>query len=547
MATKVEDPSTSTPVVEESFDDNNDDEASQTEPVPPVRLISENSSKPSSSPWFTFDDIPRHKWQARQQEFAAWIDVQMTRPHVQTQNVLREFCSRFTGSLRDWFESLGEYRKLQLIQTTIATALAIIYEQFIGEPAVSTEASRKEYHQMKCCSLKRHHLEMHYKRMSMLYYKLNGFNYPSLKHVFAVSLPSKLQPELQRQLTAFNLDIANVSLGKIFQLTLLCLDKQSSMLSDNEDVESNFSKQLEKDDYTATVQEINQVHSKLTSPSVKISVIPSKFNKPVSVIGFLDTGTQRSMLNPKVLPLDYWENHTEYFRATNGKKTPPWGPAQTKAINQLKQIAQSPPPLKIPTTGQRILQKDASDDFWSAILLEKIGDSESYCAHASGQFKDSEKNYHVIYKEILAVKYGIKKFEFHLISHNFLIRIDNSFFPKIFDFKNKLLPDKYFKNVHRNKPERFPSLCLEHMFLTGFTIIPSLTISEDELWYMWCLIVLFATKLVLPVLLTLRHISTPNHAPTLLWTLLEWFSPLTWWRKQLQNLSNFHQLDRIPD
>ena len=71
---------------------------------------------------------------------------------------------------------------------------------------------------------KRHHLEMHYKRMSMLYYKLNGFN-PSLKHVFVASLPSELQPELQRQLTAFNLDIANVSLGKIFQLTMLYLDK----------------------------------------------------------------------------------------------------------------------------------------------------------------------------------------------------------------------------------------------------------------------------------------------------------------------------------
>ena len=90
----------------------------------------------------------------------------------------------------------------------------------------------------------------------------------------------------------------------------------------------------------------------------------------------------------------------------------------------------SPPPLRIPTTGQRILQTDASDDFWSAILLKKPGDSESYYAHASGQFKDSEKNYHVIYKKILAVKYGIKKFEFHLISHNFLIRIDNSSFPK---------------------------------------------------------------------------------------------------------------------
>ena len=52
---------------------------------------------------------------------------------------------------------------------------------------------------------------------------------------------------------------------------------------------------------------------------------------------------------------------------------------------------------------------------------------------------DNSKNYHVIYKEILAVKYGIKKFEFHLISHKFLINIS---FPRIFDFKNKLLPDK---------------------------------------------------------------------------------------------------------
>ncbi|KAH9734777.1 hypothetical protein KPL71_017500 [Citrus sinensis] len=169
MVTKAEDPITSTPIVEESSDDNNDDQASQTKPVPPVPPVYENSSKPSSSPWFTFDDISRHKWQARHQEFAVWIDVQMTIPHAQTQNVLREFCSRFTRSLRDWFESLGEYRQLQLIQTTIATALVVIYEQFIREPAASTEASRKEYHQMKCCSLKRHHLEMHYKRMSMLY------------------------------------------------------------------------------------------------------------------------------------------------------------------------------------------------------------------------------------------------------------------------------------------------------------------------------------------------------------------------------------------
>ena len=129
MATKIKDPRTSTSVVDESSDnDNNADQGSQIEPVPPVPPVYENSSKPSFSPWFTFDDISRQKWQARHQEFAAGIDVQMTRPHAQSQNVLREFCSGFTGSLRDWFESIGEYRQLQLIQTTIPTTLAVIYE-----------------------------------------------------------------------------------------------------------------------------------------------------------------------------------------------------------------------------------------------------------------------------------------------------------------------------------------------------------------------------------------------------------------------------------
>lgn len=61
--------------------------------------------------------------------------------------------------------------------------------------------------------------------MSILFYKLNGFNEPSLKHVFIASLPSELQPDLQRKLTATNLSIADISLGKIFQMAMLCLDK----------------------------------------------------------------------------------------------------------------------------------------------------------------------------------------------------------------------------------------------------------------------------------------------------------------------------------
>ena len=125
------------------------------------------------------------------------------------------------------------------------------------------------------------------------------------------------------------------------------------------------------------------------------------------------------------------------------KSTPPWGPLQTTDVQHLKQIAQHPPPLRIPTDGQRILQTDASDEYWGAILFEKHEGKESYCAHASGQFKESEKHYHVIYKEILAVNYGIQKFEFHLIGHNFLVILDNSSFQKILEFKNKVLPNKH--------------------------------------------------------------------------------------------------------
>ncbi|KAH9716980.1 hypothetical protein KPL71_021656 [Citrus sinensis] len=118
MTTKTEDPniSTATPIVEESSSDTEnqaDNRPTQTEPEPSMPPpIFNHSTKPSSASWFIFDDIPRHKWPARLQEFAAWIDLQGTKPNAQLENVLREFMARSTGSLRDWLESLGEYRQL---------------------------------------------------------------------------------------------------------------------------------------------------------------------------------------------------------------------------------------------------------------------------------------------------------------------------------------------------------------------------------------------------------------------------------------------------
>ncbi|KAH9668370.1 hypothetical protein KPL70_021389 [Citrus sinensis] len=61
MATETADPSASTSTL--IVDDDPSDQASQTNPVPPP--VHEHSTKPSSASWFTFDDIPHHKWAAR--------------------------------------------------------------------------------------------------------------------------------------------------------------------------------------------------------------------------------------------------------------------------------------------------------------------------------------------------------------------------------------------------------------------------------------------------------------------------------------------------
>ena len=58
-------------------------------------------------------------------------------------------------------------------------------------------------------------------------------------------------------------------------------------------------------------------------------------------------------------------------------------------------------------------------------------------AVTNGQFDNSQKHYHSTFKEILAIKNAIKKFEFHLVGHHFIIQLDMSAFPKMLEFKQK--------------------------------------------------------------------------------------------------------------
>ncbi|KAK9985582.1 hypothetical protein SO802_030533 [Lithocarpus litseifolius] len=59
------------------------------------------------------------------------------------------------------------------------------------------------------------------------------------------------------------------------------------------------------------------------------------------------------------------------FLAQLLKKSPPeWNSVHTEAVQQLKKLAEKLPPLQIPRPGKRILQTDASDEYWAAALFE---------------------------------------------------------------------------------------------------------------------------------------------------------------------------------
>ncbi|KAK4380997.1 polyprotein [Sesamum angolense] len=185
-----------------------------------------SNTKLVTGPWFTFDDVSVIKRRERLHTFSAWIDLQLTREGATLSKVLKEFASRFTGTLRDWFQSLGDYRQVQFSQATHPSiVLGAIHQEFIGDASLINKMASQEYFAMKSCSLKRKDLDFHFKRMSEKFYMLNGLNDPNLKHVFLASLPQELQPEIQRLITLTRRDVTELSLGEFHQMTFAALDK----------------------------------------------------------------------------------------------------------------------------------------------------------------------------------------------------------------------------------------------------------------------------------------------------------------------------------
>ncbi|KAH9769515.1 hypothetical protein KPL71_012031 [Citrus sinensis] len=349
-------------------------ESSATNQPPPAQAhTSSPSQKSSNGPWFTFDDLPSHKWRDRLNEMSAWIDLQMLRPGTTTQSVLREFATRFTGALRDWFDSLGNYRQLQFVQLPkVSSALAVIHDQFLGDPSALAKtcldklceqkqffkellkdkepfrsACKKPYLQIKCKQKKDCDCSPKKKR----YFK--KFRNPEFS---SRSRRSRKPYRFFRKKSSSSRDFKRRKSSRCFickrkgHFAKDCPHKREKSIRlvehlqtttdyslEKDELEFYFSEQDEPNDETMFAlqnssddsdsdqsqiifhQQLLSLDTTIPIPSIKLQILPSKFQRPIPAIGLIDTSAQRSMLNPHLLPPEYWTNYEEHFKAVNGK------------------------------------------------------------------------------------------------------------------------------------------------------------------------------------------------------------------------------------
>ncbi|KAH9680027.1 hypothetical protein KPL71_026381 [Citrus sinensis] len=624
------------------------------QPSPAQAQTNPPSQKSSNGPWYTLDDLPSHKWRDRLNEMSAWIDLQMLRLGATTQSVLREFATRFTGALRDWFDSLGQYRQLQFADLLeVSSALATnsnqtsrdnsqplilllttsllaksssfaktcldklceqrqFFKELLKDKEPFRSACKKPYLQIKCktkkdcdCSPKK---KRHFRKFRTPDFSSRPRR--SRKPYKFFRKKSSSSREFKRKHSSryfiykkkghYAKDCPNKKEKSIRLVEHLQATTDYS--PDNDELEFYFSEQDAPNDETVFAlqnssddsdsdqsqvifhQQLLSLDTTIPIPSIKLHILPSKFQRPVPAIGLIDTSAQRSMLNPHILPPTYWTKSEEHFKAVNGKQfttslitkkpigiqifpncviwTKSYQDISTKLLSLCPESHSEfthPNPLwknksffiRLPfklnedinptkathpgmSPSDLLLAQKECSQLLAQGLIEPT--TSSWACQAFYVEKHSEivreKKRLVIYYKPLNMFLQDDKFPLPRRQNMFTFLKNAQIFSK-FDLKSSfsqlgIEPSEHYKTA----------FCL--------TLDPSKETTEDVLWYVWCLTVLYATKLVLPISPTLEHLLNPDNATSLTWTLLEWFSPIPWWRKKLQQLSDIYNLDRMP-
>ena len=121
---------------------------------------------------------------------------------------------------------------------------------------------------------------------------------------------------------------------------------------------------------------------------------------------------------------DLAKERQELQKLLTKKNQTGWNDKHTMIVRRLKNICSNLPKLRLPNENDNlILQTDASDKYWAAILKTDLGE---ICRYTSGTFNNNQINYDINEKELLAIIKGINKFEIFLLPKPFIIETDNT-------------------------------------------------------------------------------------------------------------------------
>ncbi|KAL2531113.1 Uncharacterized protein Adt_04464 [Abeliophyllum distichum] len=268
-----------------------------------------------------------------------------------------------------------------------------------------------------------------------------GFCIPNAHYQWTViPFGLKTAPSLfQKAITRIYHPIMKSALVYIDDILLFSPDESSyyQLLSDFHELTKQYGVMLAQKKMVIGVPEINflGMHIKDGQYSLQPHVGQELLKFPDSNLSKKEVQQFLGIVNYMADFIDHLSTTVKPLQNMLKKNAPAWSEEQTKAIREIKQKVHGLPALSIPTDGKRILQTNASDLYWAAVLLEEKNDKRSICGYKSGSFSEAEKHYHSTFKEILAVKRRIEKFQFHLIGYHFFIEMDMSAFPKMMNFK----------------------------------------------------------------------------------------------------------------
>ena len=64
---------------------------------------------------------------------------------------------------------------------------------------------------------------------------------------------------------------------------------------------------------------------------------------------------------------------------------------------------------------------------------------------------------------------------------------------------------------------------------------------ESTMWYLWCVSLLYSYPIMCPAFKLRQFLAEPASHHSLLWNTLQWFVPINWWIKEIdQELSKFN-------